>query len=102
MTVREDAIKLRSGYEKDKKNIAQWKYGKDTCQGYGVEGLLSYFEYNLAGTKNNKRTNGTAINAVVVTTWRGKSVTPGKEAVLLTSLPVDDAAVVASGYRQRS
>jgi len=102
MTVREDGIKLRSGYEKDKKNIAQWEYGKDTCQGYGVEGLLSYFEYNPPGTKNNKRTNGTAINAVVVTMWRGKSVTPGKEAVLLTSLPVDDAAVVASGYRQRS
>jgi len=37
-----------------------------------VDGLLSYFEYNPGGVKDNSKTNGSPLNAVVITTWRGK------------------------------
>jgi hypothetical protein len=102
MIVREDAIKLRNIYEKNNINTGNWKYGKYACKGYGVEGLLSYFEYNPTGIKDNKKTNGSPVNAVVVTTWKGKPVALGKEKVLLTSLPVNVPEMVAGGYRQRS
>ena len=102
MIVWEDAVKLRNEYEKNNINVGEWKYGKYICKGYGVEGLLSYFEYNPSGIKNNKTTNGSPINAVVVTTWKGKPVESGKETVLLTSLPVNEPEKVANGYRQRS
>jgi hypothetical protein len=101
MTIRDDAIALRKEYEE--KTKAEWKYGKGTCCGYGVDGLTSYFEYNHQGTKNNRRTNGSTINAVVVTTWRGQKIAFDKQKVLLTSLPAEeDAAGIAKGYRLRS
>jgi len=53
-------------------------YGKGKCQGYGFDGLKSYLEYNPKKVKNNCKTNGSPINAVVVTTWRGKAVSPDK------------------------
>lgn len=103
MEVRTDAISLRKKIEKNSKRLSEWKYGKGKCQGYGVEGLLSYLQYNPTKTKNNRKTNGSPINGVVVTKWRDKSVTPGKETVFLTSLPTEeDASIVANGYRQRS
>lgn len=102
MIVREDAIKLRNKYEKNNINTGEWKYGKYTCKGYGVEGLLSYFDYNPTGIKNNKKTNGSPINAVVVTTWKGNPVASGEETVLLTSLQVSAPETVAGGYRLRS
>jgi hypothetical protein len=95
------AGRLPSGEDGDA--LAQWPYGKDTCKGHGVDGLLSCLAYNPPNTKDNKQTNGNPINAVVVTTWRSKRVSPGKEAVLLTSLPSkEDATTIAGGYRQRS
>jgi hypothetical protein len=90
MTIRDDAIALRKEYEE--KTKAEWKYGKGTCCGYGVDGLTSYFEYNHQGTKNNRRTNGSTINAVVVTTWRGQKIAFDKQKVLLTSLPAEEDA----------
>jgi hypothetical protein len=105
MIVREDAIKLRSRYEQDKDMMSQWPYGKGLSGGYGVEGLLSYFDYNPQdkSVKDNKQTNGSPINAVVVTQWRGKNIMPGKEHVLLTSLATEGKAhVVAQQYRLRS
>lgn len=101
MIIREDAI----GLSKSHKNqpLAEWAYGKDKCQGYGVDGLKSYFEYNPKGVKDNRKTNGSSLNAVVVTTWRGKAVSPEKQVVLLTSLPAEkDAASIAKKYRLRS
>jgi len=101
MIIREDAIGLRKKYES--KPLAEWAYGKGKCQGYGVDGLLSYFEYNPGGVKDNSKTNGSPLNAVVITTWRGKAVSPEKQVVLLTSLPAEeDAAAIAKGYRLRS
>jgi hypothetical protein len=101
MTIRDDAVALRKAYEKQTK--AEWKYGKGTCCGFGVNGLTSYLEYNPKGTKNNRRTNGCPINAVVVTTWRGQKIASDQQKVLLTSLPAEeDAAGIAKGYRQRS
>ena len=101
MIIREDAISLRKVYEN--KFPAEWAYGKGKCQGYGVEGLLSYLEYNPKDTKDNKETNGSPLNALVVTTWRGKAVSPEKQKVLLSSLPLGaDAAVFAVKYRLRS
>lgn len=102
-TVRQDAILLRNNYENSASKLSEWKYGKGKCRGYGVDGLLSYIQYNPPGKANNKNTNGTPINAVVVTHWRDKKVELGQEVVLLTSLSVEkDAAVAANGYRQRS
>jgi len=83
MIIREDAIGLHKTYKN--KPLAEWAYGKDKCQGYGVDGLQSYFEYNPKGVKDNCKTNGSPLNALVVTTWRGKAVSPEKQVVLLTS-----------------
>lgn len=101
MIVRDDAVGICNRYA-DRKP-AEWNYGKDKCCGYGVDGLLSYFEYNPGGVRSNSRTNGTPLNALVVTTWRGKAVAPENQVVLLTSLPVgDDAASIAKKYRLRT
>lgn len=101
MIIREDAIGLRKRYEN--KPLAEWAYGKGKCQGYGVDGLGSYLEYNPEGVKDNNKTNGSSLNAVVITTWRGKAVSPEKQVVLLTSLPVEeDAASIVKKYRLRS
>jgi hypothetical protein len=101
MIVREDAISL---FKKCKKKPeVEWTYGKHKCKGYGVDGLLSYFEYNPKGVKHNKKTNGSPINALVITKWKGKTVSPEKQVVLLTSLPAEeDAASIAKKYRLRS
>ncbi len=74
MIIREDAIALCK--ELKNKPLSEWAYGKDKCQGYGVDGLVSYLEYNPEGIKDNKNTNGSPLNAVVVTTWRGKNIAP--------------------------
>lgn len=101
MIIREDAISLRKKYED--KTMAEWKYGKDKCRGYGVDGLVSYFEYNPKKTKNNKKTNGSPLNAIVVTTWRGKAISVDKQKVILTSLPAENyAGTIAVKYRLRS
>jgi hypothetical protein len=105
MIVREDAIGLRTEYEKDERMMSQWPYGKGISGGYGVEGLLTYIDYNPPETtaKNSKHTSGSPINAVVVTQWRSKSIASGKEHVLLTSLAtVKKAHIVAYQYRLRS
>jgi hypothetical protein len=101
MIIREDAIGLRKKY--NNRLLAEWKYGKGKCQGYGVDGLRSYIEYNPGDAKNNRKTNGSPLNAVVVTTWRGKAVPPEKQKVMLTSLPTEeDAASIVKKYRLRS
>jgi len=101
MIIREDAISLYKKYKS--KAPAEWTYGKDKCQGYGVDGLRSYLEYNPKGVTDNRKTNGSPLNALVVTTWRGKAVSPEKQIVLLSSLPVEeDAALIARKYRLRT
>ena len=100
MIIWEDAIGLRKKYGN---HLVEWAYGKGKCQGYGVDGLRSYFEYNPMGVKDNSKTNGSSLNALVVTTWRGKAVSLEKQVVLLTSLPVEeDAASIAKKYRLRT
>jgi len=101
MTITADARGCRKE-EEAKNNLDEWKYGKDTCKGYGVDGLLSYFQYNNKDVKDNKRTNGTPINAVVVTEWRGKQISEGKEKVFITSIPAKNASKIAQYYRLRS
>ncbi len=101
MIVREDAIALRKTYKNE--TSAQWKYGKGISKGYGVDGLRTYLEYNPPAIKDNKKANGSPLNAVVVTTWRGKAVSLAKQIVLLTSLPAEkDAAAIAKAYRLRT
>ena len=101
MIIREDAIGLHKKYKN--RPPAEWAYGKDKCQGYGVDGLRSYFEYNPQGVMDNCKTNGSPLNALVVTTWRGKAVSSEKQTVLLSSLPIeDDAASIAKKYRLRT
>ncbi|WZL77530.1 transposase [Eubacteriales bacterium mix99] len=101
MIIREDAIALRKEYQN--KPLAQWVYGKGICQGYGVDGLQSYLEYNPKGVQNNSKTNGTPLNAVVVTMWKGQAVPVEDQIVLLTSLPAEeDAAGIPKRYRLRS
>lgn len=101
MIIREDAIALRKVY-KDKTS-AEWKYGKGISKGYGVDGLISYLDYNPPTIKDNNETNGSPLNTVVITTWRGKTVSLAKQIVLLTSLPAEkDAAAIAKAYRLRT
>lgn len=101
MIIREDAIALCEEFKN--KPLSEWSYGKDKCRGYGVDRLVSYLEYNPEGIKNNRKTNGSPLNAVVVTTWRGKNIAPEKQNVFLTSLPAEkDAAAIARDYRLRS
>ena len=101
MIIREDAIALRKDY-KDRTS-AEWKYGKGMSKGYGVDGLMSYLDYNPSTIKDNKETNGSPLNAVVITTWRGIAVSLPEQIVLLTSLPAEkDAAAIAKVYRLRS
>lgn len=101
MIVREDAIALGKTYKN--KTSAQWKYGKGISKGYGVDGLRSYLEYNPPKVKDNKKSNGSPMNAVVITAWRGKAVSSAKQIALLTSLPAEeDAAAIAKAYRLRT
>ena len=101
MIVREDAISLRKAFEN--KTSAEWKYGKGISKGYGVDGLVTYHEYNPKAIKDNKKINGSPLNAVVITTWRGKAVSPEDQVVLLTSLPAEkDATAIAKEYRLRT
>jgi len=101
MIIREDAIALYKTYKN--KTSAQWKYGKDISGGYGVDGLRTYLEYNPPKVKSNKKTSGSPLNAVVITTWRGKAVSLAEQSVLLTSLPAEkDAAAIAKAYRLRT
>lgn len=101
MTITTEARSFRKEKE-SKQDLDEWKYGKDICKGYGVNGLFSYIQYNDESIKDNKRTNGTPINAIVVTEWRGKKVSEGKEKVFITSLPVKNASEIAKKYRLRS
>lgn len=101
MIVWEDAIAFREAAEKAKM-IETWKYGKGDSGGYLVPGLKSYSEYNKEPVKSKKYCNGQAINAVVVTMWRGKQISSGKEKVLLTSLAGSSAIEVVKNYRLRS
>jgi hypothetical protein len=99
MIVREDAIALWNNHQV----VSEWMYGKGICKGYGVNYLTSYLDYNRKKMKNNRNTNGSPINAVVVTHWRDKSVSPDKQVVLLTSLPAEGRAdKIAKIYRLRS
>lgn len=101
MIIREDAIALGKDY--GNKPSAEWFYGKGKCRGYGVNGLLSYIGYNPKGVKKNNKTNGSPLNALVITQWREKAISPEKQKVLLTSLPAEeDAALIATTYRLRS
>lgn len=101
MSIAQDARKFRK--EKEEKSLlSEWKYGKSTCKGYSIEGLLTYIQYNDKNVKSNKDTNGTPINAAVVTEWRGKKVAEGKEKVFITSLPDANASKILQFYRLRS
>lgn len=101
MIIREDAIGL--GKSNNNKPLAEWAYGKSICRGYGVNGLRSYLAYNPQGVKDNKKTNGAPLNAIVITQWRGNAIEPEKQKVLLTSLPAEDnVASIAIMYRLRS
>jgi len=101
MIVREDAIALNENG--DIRARGEWIYGKGKCKGYGVNYLRSYLEYNRKKVKNNRKTNGSPINAVVVTHWRDKHISPDDQVVLLTSLSAEkDVAKIAKIYRLRS
>ena len=101
MIVWEDAVSFRHAAEKAK-IIETWKYGKGQSGGFMVPGLLSYSDYNREPAKSKKHCNGCAINAVVVTIWREKQITEGKEKVLLTSLTGNSAVDIIKNYRLRS
>lgn len=102
MDIWEDAISFREAAEKTEVMIERWKYGKGESGGYMVPGLRSYSEYNKEPVKSKKYRNGCVLNAVVVTIWRGKQISVGKEKVLLTSLDNNTAVDIIKKYRLRS
>jgi len=101
MIIWEDATGFREAAQKAKL-IETWQYGKGKSGGYLVPGLMSYGEYNQVPAESKKYRNGSKLNAVVVTMWRGYEITSGKEKVLLTSLCNQDAVRVIMHYRLRS
>ena len=78
--------------------------GKDyTC--IGIENLSSYSQYNTSDAlKNIYKTDFKSfnLNAVVVTAYKNKAVTKGRETVFLTSLDVKNPCTVADYYDNRS
>lgn len=101
MIVWEDATGFRETAERAGM-VETWQYGKGESGGYLVPNLLSYGDYNKEPAKSKKYRNGCAINAVVVTIWRGKRIGNGKEKVMLTSLSGTSAIDVIRKYRLRS
>ena len=87
----------------NKENIEEWKYGKKgLAGGYLSKGSVSYSQYAEDSAKDNRYKEGAPINAVVVTRWRDKEISPGKEKVMLTSLDTNSATKIIALYGQRS
>jgi hypothetical protein len=99
-----DIWKCMTGLRNDnKENTEEWQYGKKgLAGGYLTKGSVSYSQYSEASDGDMRFKDGAPINAVVVTRWRDKEITPGKEKVILTSLDTDSATKVISLYGQRS
>jgi hypothetical protein len=77
---------------------------KDYCC-FGIENLSSYYQYNtIDALKNIYKTDFKSfnLNAVVVTKYKGKVVTKGRETVFLTSLDVKNPCDVVDYYDDRS
>jgi len=86
-----------------KNDIEEWKYGKKGLSGgYLSKGSVSYSQYAAEPAGNKKDQSGAPINAVVVTRWADKEITPGKEKVILTSMETDSAIAVIQLYGQRT
>jgi hypothetical protein len=89
--------------EDNKGNIEEWQYGKEGLSGgYLSKGSVSYSQYAAEPAKDSKDKTGSPINAVVITRWRDKEITPGREKVILTSLDTDSAVRIIRLYGQRS
>jgi hypothetical protein len=87
----------------NKDNIEEWKYGKKGLSGgYLSKGSVSYAQYADEPAGNKKDKNGAPINAVVVTRWADKEISPGKEKVILTSKDTNSAIKIIGLYGQRS
>ncbi len=83
--------------------------GNDEQQGEvmvrGIRGLTSYDQYGDAEHQkrvNRKDFEPNPINALLIQSYNGKVVEPGKEKVFLTSLPVDDPLLILDYYDLRS
>ena len=68
----------------------------------GVKGLTTYEAYQPPPEEKSRRGPKPALNAVVVTRWKGKDVPEAKQVVLITSLPVDDPLWIVDLYRKRA
>ena len=87
----------------NKGNVEEWSYGKKGLSGgYLCKGSVSYAQYAAEDIVHSKDKGGAPINAVVVTRWADKEITPGKEKVILTSLDTDSAVKIIRLYGQRS
>lgn len=100
MNIWSDMVGLR---KENSNNIERWKYGKKgSSGGYLCKGSVSYSQYSAEDVGHQKDKNGEPLNAVVVTIWRDKEISPGNERVLLTSLDTDSAIKVIGLYGHRS
>ena len=87
----------------NKNNIEEWTYGKKGLSGgYLSKGSVSYSQYAAEPAGDKKDQSGAPINAVVVTRWADKEISPGKEKVILTSMETDSAIKIIQLYGQRS
>ena len=84
-------------------NVEEWEYGKKGLSGgYLTTGSVAYSQYAPEPVGSKKDESGMPINAVVVTRWAGKEITPGKEKVILTSKEANSAIEVIQEYGQRT
>ena len=68
----------------------------------GVKGLTTYEAYQPPLEEKSRRGPKSALNAVVVTRWKGREVTEEEQVVLITSLPVEDPLLIVELYRKRA
>lgn len=73
----------------------------DDVAAVGVAQLSSYTQYAPPNGRKRRGPRAT-INAVIITKWAGKPVSPGEEVVLLTSLPVRQPLAIVDLYHRRS
>ena len=68
----------------------------------GLKGLNTYEAYQPPPEEKSKRGPKPALNAVVITRWKGCNVPEAEQVVLITSLPVDDPLMIVEMYRKRA
>lgn len=91
----------------DARGLAKLKNGtiikeNSELRAVGIKELTTYTAYQPPPEESPRRGPKPALNAVVVTRWKGREVTEQEQVVLITSLPVDEPFLIVELYRKRA